>query len=55
VKVAKDTGFFGRRRELQRSLQALADPGDYYGVYLYGIGGYGRAPSPPASAAVTRL
>jgi tetratricopeptide (TPR) repeat protein len=43
VKVAKDTGFFGRRRELQRSLQALADPGDYYGVYLYGIGGYGKS------------
>ncbi len=41
IKVASDV--FGRRRETQRCLKALADPGDYYGVFLHGIGGYGKS------------
>ena len=43
VKVAGASAFFGRRREMQRCLKALAYPGDYYGVFLHGIGGYGKS------------
>ncbi|HLM98400.1 MAG TPA: tetratricopeptide repeat protein [Bryobacteraceae bacterium] len=43
VKVAGTSAFFGRRREMQRCLKALAYPGDYYGVFLHGIGGYGKS------------
>jgi tetratricopeptide (TPR) repeat protein len=43
VKVAAAPAFFGRRRELQRCLKALAYTSDYYGVYLHGIGGYGKS------------
>ena len=43
VKVANASAFFGRRREMQRCLKALAYPGDYYGVFLHGIGGYGKS------------
>ena len=43
VKVASASAFFGRRREMQRCLKALAYPGDYYGVFLHGIGGYGKS------------
>ncbi len=43
IKVAGASSFFGRRREMQRCLKALAYPGDYYGVFLHGIGGYGKS------------
>ena len=43
MKVAGASAFFGRRREIQRCLKALAYPGDYYGVFLHGIGGYGKS------------
>jgi tetratricopeptide (TPR) repeat protein len=43
VKVAVATAFFGRRRETQRCLRALAHSSDYYGVFLHGIGGYGKS------------
>jgi hypothetical protein len=43
MKVAGESGFFGRRRQMQRCLRALADPGDYYGVFLHGMGGYGKS------------
>src|ERR1017187_9561958 len=43
VKVAGASAFFGRRRQMQRCLKALAHPGDYYGVFLHGIGGYGKS------------
>jgi len=43
IKVAGASAFFGRRRELQRCLKALAYPGDHYGVFLHGIGGYGKS------------
>jgi hypothetical protein len=43
VKVAGASAFFGRRREMQRCLQALAHPSDSYGVFLHGMGGYGKS------------
>ena len=43
TKVAGASDFYGRRRQLQRCLKALAHPGDHYGVYLHGIGGYGKS------------
>ena len=43
IKVAGASAFFGRRREMQRCLKALAYPGDYDGVFLHGIGGYGKS------------
>jgi tetratricopeptide (TPR) repeat protein len=43
VKVAGASAFFGRRREMQRCLKALAYPGDHYGVFLHGLGGYGKS------------
>src|ERR1039457_3817740 len=43
IKVAGASAFFGRRREMQRCLKALAYPGDYYGVFIHGIGGYGKS------------
>jgi len=43
IKVAGASAFFGRRREMQRCLKALAYPGDHYGVFLHGIGGYGKS------------
>jgi tetratricopeptide (TPR) repeat protein len=43
IKVAGASAFFGRRREMQRCLKALAYPGDYYGIFIHGIGGYGKS------------
>lgn len=43
IKVAGASAFFGRRREMQRCLVVLAYPSDYYGVFLHGIGGYGKS------------
>ena len=43
VKVAAASSFFGRRREIQRCLKALDDPSDHSGVFLHGLGGYGKS------------
>ena len=42
-KVKVTTAVFGRRREIQRCLQALNYPSDHYGVFLHGLGGYGKS------------
>jgi hypothetical protein len=43
IKVAGASAFVGRRREMQRCLRALACPGDHFGVFLHGLGGYGKS------------
>jgi tetratricopeptide (TPR) repeat protein len=42
VPVAGKDNFVGRRRYLQRGLQALKSP-DFLGIWLYGLGGVGKS------------
>ncbi|BAY31582.1 TPR repeat-containing protein [Nostoc carneum NIES-2107] len=43
VKVASRFEFVGRRRALQRCLQALRETSDYIGVFIAGMGGLGKS------------
>jgi tetratricopeptide (TPR) repeat protein len=43
IKVANRAGFVGRRRPLQRCLQAMQETSEHIGVYSQGMGGLGKS------------
>lgn len=43
IKVASRFEFIGRRRQLQRCLQALKKNSGYFGVFIHGMGGLGKS------------